>query len=58
VKQPTHNPIESIPPANAVRASLSAALHHVQLLRGLLRVAERKERQENGSRKGREPSRA
>jgi hypothetical protein len=47
VNQPDHNPVESIPPASVVRTSLCAALHHVQLLRGLLRLAERKERQED-----------
>jgi hypothetical protein len=58
VKLPNHNPIESIPAASAVRASLCAALHHVQLLRGLLRLAERKERQANGPGLGKEPFRA
>lgn len=39
------NPVEAIPPASAVRESLSSALLQVQLLRDLLKVAERKERQ-------------
>jgi hypothetical protein len=59
VKQPTQNLVESIPPANAVRASLSEALLRVQLLRDLLKLAERKERQAAGSHRGREtPSHA
>jgi hypothetical protein len=59
VKELTQNPVESIPPADAVRASLCAALHHVQLLRGLLKLAERKERQAKPSRREKEaPSHA
>jgi hypothetical protein len=42
----TTNHVESIPAAKAVRESLCAALLQVQLLRDLLKVAERKERQQ------------
>jgi hypothetical protein len=58
VKQRPHSPIESIPPAYAVRASLCATLHQVQLLRSLLRLAERKERQQGRPRQVKETSRA
>jgi hypothetical protein len=54
VKPPTDNLIESIPPASAVRESLCATLHHVQLLRALLRLAERKERKGTLARHARE----
>jgi hypothetical protein len=58
VDKPTDNPIESIPPASAVRASLCTALRQVQLLRDLLRVAERKERQGDSPRQRKESPRA
>lgn len=45
--QTINNPVETIPAANAIRESLSAALLQVQLLRDLLKVAERKERQQS-----------
>jgi hypothetical protein len=50
VNQPTIKQIKSIPPAKAVRESLHKALNQVQLLRDLLRLAERKERQGDGPR--------
>jgi hypothetical protein len=45
VDKPHNNLIETIPPASEVRESLIATLLQVQLLRDLLKVAERKERQ-------------
>jgi hypothetical protein len=36
--------VESLPPANEVRRRLGDALREVQILRGLLRLAERAER--------------
>jgi hypothetical protein len=45
VKTQANSPVDTIPPADEVRASLFAALRQVQLLRGLLQLAERKERQ-------------
>jgi hypothetical protein len=44
VRQSAEKLSRSIPPAGAVRTSLCVALRRVQLLRALLRLAERKER--------------
>jgi hypothetical protein len=49
VDQTANKLIDSIPPVKAVRENLSTALHQVQLLRVLQRVAERKERQAKDS---------
>jgi hypothetical protein len=56
VSNPIDNTIEAIPPASAVRARLCAALRQVQLLRDLLRLAERKERQGGAPRREKEAS--
>jgi hypothetical protein len=50
VDTPTNNLIDSIPASLTVRERLTAALREVQLLRDLLKIAERKERQEAGER--------
>jgi hypothetical protein len=56
ITPPEMNLIQDIPSPEAVRERLSHAIREVQLLRQLLRLAERasKDRQRQATRKGRE----
>ena len=51
MKTPVPKATDSIPPAESVRAIISERLAEVQLLRGLLKLAERKERLQPGRRR-------